>query len=230
MTVNSFFKAILNKSRISRLKWHDLRSTQPVSRIFGRDRGAPIDRFYIEKFLSENRNFITGSVLEIAENRYSKQFGTGVVAYEILHVEPKDNATIVGDLTNRNTLPEGKIDCFICTQVLNFIYDFHKAIEGAHHLLKPGGVMLATVGGISQVSTYDSERWGHFWSFYPQGIERAFKDVFGKDNVKVNVYGNSLTAISFVKGMAWQELTEEELNFHDPDYPVTITVVAQKNL
>lgn len=229
MTFNSFFKTILNRLRISRLKWHDLRSTQPVSRIFGTDRGAPIDRFYIEKFLNENRNYIKGSVLEIAESRYSRQFGNGVVTYEILHVEPKENATIVGDLTNPQTLPASKIDCFICTQVLNFIYDFNKAIEGAHHLLKPGGVILATVGGISPVSMYDSERWGHFWSFYPQGIERAFKDVFGEDNVQVSVYGNSLTAISFVKGIAHQELTLQELDYKDPDYPVSITIVARKN-
>ncbi len=228
MTFSDLVKSIFNKTRISRLKWHNLRSIQPVSRIHGRDRGTPIDRFYIEKFLKENQHFIKGKVLEIAESRYSKQFGNAVVSFEILHVEQQKHVTIVGDLTKPETLPENAMDCFICTQVFNFIYDFHKAIEGAYRLLKPGGVMLATVSGISQVSTYDAERWGHFWSFYPQGIERAFKDIFGEKNVEVKTYGNSLSAISFIKGIAHQELTRSELNFQDPDYPVSIAIVAKK--
>jgi hypothetical protein len=228
MTLHSFVKAVFNKSRISRLKWHDLRSTKPVSRIFGRDRGAPIDRYYIEKFLSENRSDVKGKVLEIAESKYSRQFNTGVTSFEILHVERHSHVTIVGDLTNPKTLPEHSVDCFICTQVLNFIYDFQGAIKGAYHLLKPGGIMLVTVGGISQVSTYDASRWGHFWSFYPQGIERAFKEVFGEKNIEVQVYGNSLSAIAFVKGLAHQELTSDELEVRDPDYPVTIAIRARK--
>lgn len=230
MEISNLFKFVFSKLRISRLKWHDLRSTQPVSKVFGTDRGTPIDRFYIEAFLKENQKYIKGKVLEIGGSKYSKQFGSGVVSYEVLHVEPKSNATIVGDLTKIETLPGNSIDCFICTQVLNFIFDFQRAIQGAHHLLKPNGVILATVGGISQVSTYDADRWGHFWSFYPQGIERAFENVFGEHNVDVKVYGNSLSAISFIKGLAHEELTHEELNFQDSEYPVSITIVARKSL
>jgi hypothetical protein len=31
--------------------------------------------------------------------------------------------------------------------------------------LKPGGVLLATVSGISQISRYDMYRWGDYWRF-----------------------------------------------------------------
>jgi SAM-dependent methyltransferase len=226
--IKKIVKAVLLRSRISRLRWHDLRTTQPVSRIFGLDRGTPVDRYYIERFLSDNRRHIKGKVLEIAESRYSKKFGSNISSYEILHVEKKNYVTIVGDLTNRESLPAGTIDCFICTQVFNFIFDFQKAIEGAHHLLKPGGIILATVSGISQISRYDADRWGHFWSFYPQGIEKAFKNVFGENNVEVKAYGNSLSAMCFIKGVAQEELSSEELDFYDPDYPVSITIVARK--
>ena len=95
-------------------------------------------------------------------------------------------------------------------------------------MLKPGGVVLATVAGISQVSRYDADRWGHFWSFYPQGIELAFKKVFGDENVEMQAFGNSLAAISFLKGIAQEELSKEELDFYDPDYPVSITICARK--
>src|SRR5690606_21146532 len=107
------------------------------------------------------------------------------IRYEVLHVEKTGSATIVGDLSAPGTLPESVVDCFIATQTFNFIFDFQKAIEGAHRLLKPGGVLLATVGGISPISRYDADRWGHYWSFYPQGIEKAMQRVFGDNQVTI---------------------------------------------
>jgi hypothetical protein len=219
---------IYNKLGISRLRWHDLKSVTPVSKVFGFDRGTPIDRYFIEKFLHENRHHITGKVLEVADNHYSKKFGTSVSSYEILHVEQHKNATIIGSLSDGKTLPSNVIDCFVCTQVFNFIFEFEKAIEGSHQLLKDGGVLLATVSGISQISRFDADRWGHYWSFYPQGIGKAIKNVFGEENVEVTSYGNSLSAISFLKGIAREELTKEELDYVDPDYPVSINIVARK--
>jgi SAM-dependent methyltransferase len=221
-------RKILAKLLISRLQWRDLRSVTPVSDSFGFDRGSPIDRYYIESFLKQNSQLITGKVLEIAESRYSKKFGNNVSAYEVLHVVENKDSTIVGDLTKSDTLPSGTIDCFICTQVFNFVFDFQKAIEGSYQVLKPGGVLLATVSGISQISRYDADRWGHYWSFYPQGISESIKKVFKGTNVSIQTYGNSLTAISFLKGIAMEELTQEELDFVDQNYPVTITIVAKK--
>lgn len=221
-------KKIISRLGISRLQWHDLKNVRPVSTVFGFDRGTPIDRYYIEKFLAENRQHISGKILEVAESHYSKKFGHNVSTYEVLHVEKNKNATIIGNLTQGETLPTNVIDCFICTQVFNFIFEFQKAIEGAHQLLKPGGVLLATVSGISQISRYDADRWGHYWSFYPQGIGQSIKKVFGEGNVEINSYGNSLTAISFLKGIAMEELSKDELDFADPDYPVSINIVARK--
>jgi hypothetical protein len=222
-------KKIISKLGISRLKWHDLRDIHPVSREFGFDRGNPIDRYYIEKFLNLHRSSISGKVLEVAESHYSKKFGSQVTSFEILHVEKTPEATIVGDLSKPESLPTGAVDCFVCTQVFNFIFDFQRAIEGAYQLLNPGGVLLATVSGISQISRFDADRWGHYWSFYPQGITKSVKNVFGDRHVDVTIYGNSLTAVAFLKGIAMEELTTEELDFVDPDYPVSICIVARKS-
>ena len=135
----------LLKRKRQPLNWHNLRSTQPVEKNFGYYRGTVIDRFYIEEFLKTNQSLIKGNVLEIADTTYSKKFGKNVTSFEVLHYDAKNNkATIVGDLTKMETLPSNKMDCFICTQTLNFIYDFKAAINGSFHLLKPGGVMLCT--------------------------------------------------------------------------------------
>ncbi len=212
-----------------KVDWRNLRSVEPVSKVFGFDRGTPIDRVYIEDFLKENRYHITGDVLEIAESTYSTKFGKNVKRHIVLHFNGENRkATIVGDLTKKESLPEDEVDCFICTQTLNFIYDFKAAIVGIRHLLKKGGVALVTVAGISQISRYDMDRWGDYWRFTPLSIKMAFEEVFGKDKVEVVTYGNVLASISLLEGLAAEELTQDELMFSDPDYPVTICIKARK--
>ena len=41
-------------------------------------------------------------------------------------------------------------------------------------------------------------------------------------------YGNVLTATAFLYGLVQEELTRQELEFHDPDYEVVIGVKATK--
>lgn len=120
--------------------WNNLRNLEPISRVFALDRGTPIDRVYIEDFLERNRHLVQGVVCEIADNSYSKKYGSNIEKFEILHYTNENkNATIVGNLTNTSTIPQCKVDCFILTQTLNFIYDFKSAIAGLHYMLKDGG-------------------------------------------------------------------------------------------
>lgn len=210
--------------------FNDLMRNKPISNIFGLDRGTPIDRYYIENFLQKNRHLIRGRVLEVAENYYGKLFGTEKVeAFEILHAVPDNNAaTIVGDLTDISTLPENRVDCFICTQTFHVIFDIQKAIKGAHYLLKPGGVLLATVPGISQISRYDMDRWGDYWRFTTASVKKLFEPVF-KGGVEIESHGNVLAASAFLQGVAVEDLPDKALlDEHDPDYQVLITIVARK--
>ena len=208
----------------------DLRRTEPISKVFGIDRGTPIDRYYIERFLQENAKLMTGKVLEVGGNHYSKRFaGEGASSFEVLHaVAGNREATIVGDLTDPGTLPENLVDCFICTQTFNFIFEVQRAIVGAHHLLKPGGVLLATVSGISQISSYDMERWCDYWRFTSASLEKLFAPVFGTE-VDVETYGNVLAATAFLQGVAVEDLPDTSLlDEHDPDYQLVISIAARK--
>ncbi|GAB6182729.1 hypothetical protein JCM13991_04700 [Thermodesulfovibrio hydrogeniphilus] len=214
---------------LKRPNWYNLRTLQPISRVFGFDRGTPIDRIYIDDFLMKNSKYIKGTVCEIAEDTYSRKFGSNVKRFEILHyTNDNKKATIIGDLTNLVSLPQNTIDCFILTQTLNFIYDFRLAIKGVHYMLKNEGVVLATVVGISQISRYDMDRWGDYWRFTDLSIKKAFEEVFGKGNVEVETYGNVLAATAFLQGISAEELTEDELFYKDKDYQVTITIKAIK--
>ena len=204
--------------------------TEPVSAKFGLDRGVPIDRYYIENFLQKNSESIQGIILEISESTYSKMFGKNITSFEILHYDNSNKqATIIGDLTDCSTLPENKMDCFICTQTFNFIYEVKKAINGSRHLLKPGGVLLATVSGISQISRYDRDRWGDYWRFTDLSARLLFEECFGAGNVEIETFGNVLAAKAFLDGLAVEDLPDGAmLDIVDKDYPVTIGIKAVK--
>lgn len=206
-----------------------LRDVGPVSRSFGLERGTPVDRYYITRFVEANQALIKGRVLEIAESKLSRKYASAGSSYEVLHVTTDNpEATIIGDLTKKESLPANKIDCFICTQTYNFIYEVKEAIKGTHQLLKKDGCVLATVAGISQISQYDASRWGDYWRFTPMSIQRLFEEVFGRGNVEIETYGNCLTAVSLLRGVAVEELNETDLDSTDPDYPVIICIKATK--
>jgi hypothetical protein len=206
-----------------------LRRTTPVSRQFGYDRGRPIDRYYIESFLASNADDIKGHVLEIGDDAYTRKFGReNVVKRNVLNFSANSpGSTIVGDLTQADHIPSENFDCIILTQTLQFIYDFPTALKTICRILKPGGVLLATFPGISQIS---DDQWGSYWcwSFTALSAQRMFEEVFPKENIFVQAFGNVMTATAFLYGLAVQELQQDALEYNDTDYEVLITVRAVK--
>lgn len=204
--------------------------TEPVSSVFGLDRGTAIDRHYIQEFIGANADRIGGQVLEVGDSTYTTRYGgSRVTERAVLHAPPgAPGATLVADLSDPAQLPEDRFDCFICTQTLNCVYDVRRALGGAHRMLRPGGSLLLTVGGISPVSRFDRERWGFFWWFTAQSVERLLSDVFGRTPA-VRTYGNVLAATAFLHGLAVEDLPDaSRLDAVDPDYPVIVAAVVEK--
>jgi SAM-dependent methyltransferase len=213
---------------VGRVRFGNLRSQKPISPDWGMERGQPIDRYYIERFLSNHASDIQGRVLEIGDNTYTCKFGQERVTESVvLHVaEQKEHVTLIGSLTDINVFPACSFDCFIVTQTLQTIFDVPSAVRTIHHCLKPGGVALITVPGISKVSRYDMERWGYYWSFTTGSIEKLLSESFPRDHLMIEAYGNVLTSIAFLHGLATQDLSKKELDYCDPDYQLLITVRA----
>lgn len=207
-----------------------LRRLRPISPDWGSERGQPVDRYYIERFLDQQAADIQGRVLEIGEATYTQRFGDGrVTRSDVLHVaEARPEVTIIGDLTDGRQIPGDTFDCAILTQTLQVIYDVPAAIRTVYRVLRPGGVALVTLPGISKISRYDMDRWGHYWSFTTRSARRLFETDFPAANLEVRAYGNVLAAMAFLQGLAAEDLAQSELDYADPDYEVLITVRAGK--
>lgn len=206
----------------------DIAPFKPLNRTFGFSRGTPIDRFYIEKWLCDNQDLIKGDVLEIAEDTYTKQFGKSDAISHILHVNMEKEGFIKGDLETGEGILENSMDCIILTQTLPFIYNCKNVMSNLYKMLRAGGYALITTGGISQISRYDMDRWGHFWSFTTASLKKLLEESDFEKNYNITVFGNVKTACALLYGIAAEELTEEELVYVDEDYPVSICAVVTK--
>jgi SAM-dependent methyltransferase len=209
----------------------DLSSVRPVSDVFGLDRGTPVDRFYVERFLAGEAPGIAGSVLEIGDATYTRRFGgSRVTRSDVLHaVEGNSRATLVGDLATGAGVPRDAFDCAIVTQTLQFVYDARAAVRVLHDALRPGGIALVTLPGISQISTFDMEQWGDFWRFTTASARVMFGDVFGADAIEVRSHGNVTAACALLQGLAAEELSAAQLETVDDAYQLIVTVKAVRS-
>lgn len=217
-------------SGVGWVNFGDLRRLTPINDNFGFDRGKPIDRYYTEQFLARQVDDIQGRVLEIGNNTYTRQFGgTRVSKSDVMHVlENNPQTTIIGDLTCADHIPSNSFDCIIATQALPFIYDVQSAVRTLHRILKPGGVLLVTTAGISQVNPTDMELWGDYWRFTKRSARLLFETIFPSDQITVEAHGNVFTTMAFLHGMSLSEVQQQELDQHDPDYEMLITIRAVK--
>ena len=221
---------LLGLPRTGHVSFGDLRRVEPFGRHFGTDRGQAIDRHYIEAFLQSHATDIRGRVLEVGDDGYTRQFGGQRVTHsDVLHVDASNpRATIVADLTVAPQIPDDSFDCIILTQVLHLIYEPSSAVRTLHRVLKPGGVLLLTSPGITQVP--HGTNWAHtwYWAFTELAVLRMLEGAFGHGRVAVESAGNVFSATAMLYGLASQDLGTSDLEVQDPDYPVIIAARAHK--
>ena len=207
----------------------DFARTMPISDSFGYDRGKPIDRYYIEKFLGKSANDIHGRVLEVGDNEYTVQFGGNKVdKSDVLHVGASNpRATIVGDLSKPGILPFNAFDCIVLTQTLHLVFDMPKALAELEKSLKPGGTLLITVPGITRV---DRGEWGYtwYWSLTNLALTQLLAEFFDDTNIRVETFGNIFAAVCFLQGLALSEVSPSKLDIVDLAFPVTVAARAVK--
>lgn len=237
----SFFRAwLVQQQRKHRLQWPrsgtvdfgDFARVTPISSIFGFDRGMPVDRYYIEQFLAKYASDIRGRSLEMGDAFYINKFGGDKVQQiDIMHVtEGNPDATIIADLTHADHVASDQFDCIIFTQSLQMIYDMKTALRTLHRILKPGGVLLLTSHGISKIARrLGRDDWGEYWHLTTQSAEALFRETFPAADIEVSSYGNVLSALCYLHGLAAEELPVDKLDYLDADFEVIVTVRAVKS-
>jgi SAM-dependent methyltransferase len=216
---------------VGRVRLGHFRRLQPISGQFGFDRGLCIDRFYIERFLAQHRADIHGRVLEVADSAYTTRFGGAqVTRADVLNIVAEPGTTVVMDLAVDDVPTElvDAFDCIILTQTLQMIFDVRAVVRNLPRLLKPGGVLLATIPGISQICRYPDGGPLDMWRLTLASATRLFGEAFPVDHLSVESHGNVLAAVAFLHGLAVEDLSVAELEVHDRDYQVILTVRAVK--
>jgi hypothetical protein len=223
-------RAALAAADVATVEWGDLRRLEPFSDIWGLDRGRPLDRHYIEQFLSAHRHDIRGHVLEVKDDGYTRQFGAGsVTARDVLDINRSNlNATIVADLSRAESVGSNIFDCIILTQTLHIIPDIRSALRHARRMLNEGGTLLCTVPVVSRISYEDGGRNADYWRFTEAGLRLLIAEHFAPEHFQIIGFGNVLAATAFLYGLSPQELRPDELDHYDPWFPLLFGVRAVK--
>ncbi|MEA2282208.1 MAG: hypothetical protein QOK21_2815 [Solirubrobacteraceae bacterium] len=194
---------------------------------WGYDRGTPVDRWYIDRFLAAHRSAITGNVLEVKDTGYTDRLGHAVTERGVLDIDPSNpRATYVADLARPgDTLPAAHFDCFVLTQTLQYVHDLPAALATAHATLRPGGVLLVTVPVVSRFVDPPLE---DAWRFTPAGMTRLVASAFGAE-VQVHAPGNVLATVAFLEGLAAEDLEPSQLAATDARFPLVVCVRARRS-
>jgi len=202
---------------------------KPLSNIYGAERGIPLDRYYIENFLENNKQFIKGHCLELLNNDYTTKYGgKKVVKSDILDIDKNNmKANIFADIKDLHIIKDQSYDCVILTQVLQFIDDYDLAVKECYRILKHGGVLLVTLPSISRIDCASGLE-GDYWRFTVASAKYIFGKFFELKKIEINSYGNALTGLYFWIGASQQELSKKKLNYIDKNFPTLITLKAVK--
>jgi len=205
-------------------RWGNLRRTTPFSTEFGFDRGAPIDRYYVDDFFGRHRALISGRVLEIQGSGYTRRFGHDVTTSHTLDIDPKFGADYTCDLASaEDVVPAGAYDCFLLPHTFQHVRDIDRALGNVRRIVKPGGVILATAAAFLPLIPDGPD----YWRITASGWREVIARNWPRDQVEIVEYGNCLAVIAAMLGIAVEELTASELDVHDPRYPVLIGIMCR---
>ena len=206
----------------------DARST-PVARDWGFSRGTPVDRYYINAFLESCAADVRGVVLDVQEPDTARRIGGDrVTRVDVIDVDGRNGrATVVADLRCAPNVPAASYDCIVLTQTLHLVDDMPAVVAECARMLRAGGVLLVTMPCVSRIANDYGPAHDH-WRLTAPAARRLFGDRFGP-RIRVESWGNAAAAAAFLYGLAVHELDRSTLDFHDPHYPLLVTVRARKS-
>jgi hypothetical protein len=208
-----------------RPRWGNLRRTTPFSSSFGFERGTPIDRHYLHRFLDAHRHAITGRVLEVQTDSYTKRFGHQVRRADTFDIVPDFAPTYLCDFAHCESLiHDASYDCVLLPNALQHFRDLDRCLLQALRIAAAGGVILASTAGLLPLTGDTPD----YWRLSPDGWRERLAQAWADADVEVSGHGNCLAVVAAQLGLAVEELTAAELDVHDARYPLLTTIVCRK--
>jgi hypothetical protein len=229
--VQAQLRARAGDSRLRRtlrpVRWGSLRRLEPVSPYWGSERGTPVDRPYIDSFFAANADAIRGRVLEVRDAGYTTRHGRGVTSIDLVDIDPRnDSATIIADLADEGSLPSSSFDCAVIAQTLVYARDPFATVANVWQSIAPGGTLLLTTPALARVdpAAMDDDR----WHLTVAGLREVVRRACPEGSATVSGFGNPVTAIAFLEGIAAEELTAAELAATHPSFPIVVAARVDK--
>jgi SAM-dependent methyltransferase len=201
----------------------DFKRYIPFCPDYGYSRGTPIDRYYLDRFVTEIKDDVIGVVLEVGGLRQNRQiYGFyNATLYRAIDIAPSGSVDMVGDVHDPRVCKNNSLDRVILFNVLEHCAKPWIVIENIHKWLKRGGKVVCAVPNAQRIHRDPAD----FWRIQPDGLRSMFSSF---EIQKLKTYGNLLTAIASLSGIGAEELIPEELEFHNEQYPVISCLVGRK--
>lgn len=205
-------------------RWGNLRRTTPFSSSYGFERGTPIDRYYLHQFLSAHRDLITGDVLEVQTSGHTERFGHDVTRADTFDIVPQFSQTYLCDVAHcEDVIPSHAYDCLLLPNTLPHFRELDLALAHALRIVRPGGTILASAGGLLPLTGDVPD----YWRLSPDGWRERLGAAWPGATIEIAGHGNCLAAVAAQMGLALEELSGAELDVQDPRYPVLTTMCCR---
>jgi SAM-dependent methyltransferase len=139
----------------------------------------------LDLILEENKHVFKGRVLDVGGKRDNRR-GSFEPPYEqvedwfFLNNDKQTNPDILIDLPNI-PLEDNSIDVVLCTEVMEYIYDFRELLFQMGRVIKPGGVLILSTPFIGALHG-DSE--GDYYRFTESLLIKELTDSFTIESVE----------------------------------------------
>jgi SAM-dependent methyltransferase len=169
-----------------RPRWGNLRRLRPFSENYGFDRGTPIDRYYLDRFLDTNRALVAGDVLEVQNSTYTMRFGHSLSRTDTFDIVRGPSVTFVCDLAESEPIiPSAAYDCVLLPNTLQHLRRLDACLRNALRIVRPGGAILASAAGFLPL-TADA---GDYWRMSPDGWRDTLASAWAGADVTVDARG-----------------------------------------
>jgi hypothetical protein len=208
---------------VGSLDWGLFKRTNAICPDFGSNRGTPVDRYYLDQFIDSIKPDVTGHVLEIGGHPTNRdKFGfVNSDTYTVADLIDYGHPHVCGDIQNVDLFPPNSFDTIVLFNVLEHVAEPQRAVHNIYRWLKPNGKVFCMVPNAQRVHHAPKD----YWRPMPDALDHIFSQF---KETKVRTYGNVMTTVAALLGVAAEELSKEVLDHVHRRYPVIGCVSAIK--